>query len=356
MVFEMVFKSSASVFHAALYFPLRSLDAPLLCGSSQEASSYHVDVREPADHEEPVGVLCKPPVPDLAETEDTFEYKEGMFHPGANPGLGPVCGTFFIRERPSSHGLLMGKVTRTRSASADYTALAGIGRVSPDTCLASMEEVWEDLAVMHIGRCGDYRVDEFGAAVHSYMGLHAEVPLLALACLVHLGVTLLISVLRGTRGAYDGGVDDGAGGDLDAVLREVLPYEGEEPLAEVVGLEDVAELADGGLIGSGFAAKVDADKSAHGAGIVKGLFNRGVREVEPVLEKMDTEHAFNAYGPSARPFGAGIKRRYNLREFFPGDDAVHLGKKTLPAGELTVPFKTILGKCLLAHQGILLAA
>jgi len=356
MVFEIVFKGSASAFHAALYFPLRSLDASLLCGSSQEVFSNHVDVSEPADHEESVGVLCKPPVPDLAEAEDTFEYKEGMFHPGTHLGLGPVRGTFFIREWPPAHGFLMGKVPRTRSASAYDITLSGICRVSPDTCLAPMEEVWEDLAVMHIGRCGNYRVDEFGAAVHPYMGLHAEVPLLALPCLVHLGVTLLIPVLRGTRGAYDGGVDDGAGGDLDAVLREVLPYEGEEPLAEVVGLEDVAELADGGLVGSGFAAKVDADKSAHGPGIVKGLFNRRVREVEPVLEKMDAEHALNAYGPSASPFGAGIKRRYNLREFPPRDDTVHLGKKTLPAGELAIPFKTIPGKCLLAHQGFLLAA
>jgi len=34
-------------------------------------------------------------------------------------------------------------------------------------------------------------------------------------------------------------------------LNKVLPYEGEETLAKVVGLDDVAQLADSGLIGRG---------------------------------------------------------------------------------------------------------
>jgi len=42
---------------------------------------------------------------------------------------------------------------------------------------------------------------------------------------------------------------------------------------------------------------------------------------------MDAEHALDAYGPLACSHGLGIKRRYHLREFPPGYDTVHLGKK-----------------------------
>src|SRR5688572_32079965 len=51
----------------------------------------------------------------------------------------------------------------------------------------------------------------------SDMQLHAEVPLLTLAGLVHLGIALLVGVLRRTGCADDRGVHDRAGAHLHAV-------------------------------------------------------------------------------------------------------------------------------------------
>jgi hypothetical protein len=41
-------------------------------------------------------------------------------------------------------------------------------------------------------------VDDFRLAVHAHVRLHAEVPLPALFCLVHLGIALLFAVFGRT--------------------------------------------------------------------------------------------------------------------------------------------------------------
>lgn len=41
---------------------------------------------------------------------------------------------------------------------------------------------------------------------------------------MHLGIALIVLILRRARGADDRGVHDGAVGDLDAVLSQVLVY------------------------------------------------------------------------------------------------------------------------------------
>ena len=56
--------------------------------------------------------------------------------------------------------------------------------------------------------------------------LHAEVPLLALVRLVHLGVAGLVGVLRRTRRADDGGVHDRAGAHLQASRLQGLDSTG----------------------------------------------------------------------------------------------------------------------------------
>jgi hypothetical protein len=65
---------------------------------------------------------------------------------------------------------------------------------------------WENFGV----HC---RMNDLGLAVHSYMGLHPEKPLVSFLGLVLLGIALLLSVL-GRRGrVQDSCVHDRAGGD-----------------------------------------------------------------------------------------------------------------------------------------------
>jgi len=51
-----------------------------------------------------------------------------------------------------------------------------------------------------------------------------------------------------------------------------------DPLAEPVGLEKMAELANGGLIGDGFVPEVDSDEAPHGFHVVEGFFHPRIAE------------------------------------------------------------------------------
>ena len=61
----------------------------------------------------------------------------------------------------------------------------------------------------------------------------------------------------------------------------------EELLPEMVFLKQMAELQDGGLIGHGFPAEIDAHEPAHGHRFIQGFFRPGIGKVEPLLEKID---------------------------------------------------------------------
>ena len=121
---------------------------------------------------------------------------------------------------------------------------------------------------MDIGGGGDETVDRPAFPVHTDMDLHAEV--------------VLVSLLRGGRGVNYGGIHDGSFGESQSFLLEVGVDFLKDSLAEAVGLEKMAELADGGLVGDGLVSGVDPpDEVSHGFYVVKGhLFPRMERDKE----------------------------------------------------------------------------
>lgn len=106
----------------------------------------------------------------------------------------------------------------------------------------------------------------------------------------------------------DGGVDDGAAADAQAVFFQVRIHPVEQFLAQVVALHEVAKLADRGFVRRRLPAQVDADERPQGARVVQGFLGRRVRQVEPVLQKIDAQHALNADGPATGAVGFGIER------------------------------------------------
>jgi len=102
-------------------------------------------------------------------------------------------------------------------------------------------------------RCGGDRVHQAAVGVHCDVRLYAEVPLLALLGLVHLGVALTAGVLGGTRCGDDGGVHDAAALEQQTLACQVRVDRLEDVLGQVVGLQQVAEVQDSGLEGNGLA-------------------------------------------------------------------------------------------------------
>lgn len=58
-------------------------------------------------------------------------------------------------------------------------------------------------------------MDDALLGIHPDMRLHSEIPLISLLSLVHLGIALLVLVLRRLRRVDDRRIDGGARGDVD---------------------------------------------------------------------------------------------------------------------------------------------
>ena len=86
---------------------------------------------------------------------------------------------------------------------------------------------------MYVGGRENGAVRHAQLTVRTNMQLHAEIPLLTLADLVHLGIPCLVGVLGGAWGVDDGGIHDGAGVDLGASRLQLLPDFGKPGFAQL---------------------------------------------------------------------------------------------------------------------------
>ena len=83
------------------------------------------------------------------------------------------------------------------------------------------------------------------------VGLHPEMPLVPLLGLMHLRVPLLGTVLGGRRRLDEDGVHDGSLPQPQPLAFQVGVDFPQETLPQVVLLQQVAEVEDGGLVGQG---------------------------------------------------------------------------------------------------------
>ena len=296
-----------------------------------------------------MSILVQTPVPHLGETELPFDDAELMFHLGPDPGLVPVPATLVIGQCPVAAALRLGEVLGAWGAISNRFFLAGIGGISPHPGFLTMKQVGQHPGIVHIRRGSDHRMNELGPAVHSNVGLHSEVPLFALAGLVHVRIALLLFVLGRTGCADNARVNDGAPGYLQPIFLEVLIHQVEQVIAQIMFLHQMAEFADGCLVRHRLPAQINPHELAQGAGVVKGFLGGWIGQVEPVLNKVDSQHALDTDGAASGALGFGLVGFDGFGQFHPGDDGFHLLQKLLFASLLAVLLKPGIGKGVLTH-------
>ena len=191
-------------------------------------------------------------------------------------------------------------------------------------------------------------MNELRPTVHAHVGLRAEIPLLALRRLMHLGVLLPVLVLRRTRRGDDRCIDDRAVGDLDPAAPQVFIDCHQQALTEFVLLQQVTELAHPRLIRSAFCPEVDANKAAHRDRVVQRFLHRRVRQVEPELQKVDPQHPLERYRrPTAQLAHLRIKPLDDRNELGPRQHPVHVREELCAPRRLPVLLKP--GQRLLLH-------
>ena len=209
--------------------------------------------------------------------------------------------------------------------------------VAPHPRFLSVQQVRQRLAVVDVGGRGQHRVDQLRPAVDADMGLHPEVPLLALGRLAHLQVPLLVLVLGRTGCADDRRIHDGALGDLDTAAVQMLIDCPQHGLAQLVPFEQVPELTHRGLVRHTLHAQINPDEATHRHRVVQGLFHRRIRRVEPQLQKVDPQHPLQGNRrPTARLADLRICGLHRRRQLWPRNNAVHIQQELGSAGRFPV--------------------
>ena len=300
---------------------------------SQQPSAHEVQIGECAGDQQPMGVLLKTPVANLGEMKDALDDAKDVLDAAADLGLHAILGALHLVYDALVPIAAVCEVTGLRGVLSKTIGLALIRRVTPYPGLFAMEKIGQDGGVMNVRRGRHYGMNDLGLAVHADVGLHAEVPLIPLTCLMHVRIALLVLVLGGRRGIDDGGIDNRALGDLDALGFQMPVDLPEELFPQMVFLEQMAELQDGGLIGHRLPAQVDAHKPTHGDRFVQGPLRPRIGEVEPLLEEIDAQHTFQAHRRSA-VLTLRIVGCDNGAQILPGHHLLHIRQELLATGWL----------------------
>lgn len=134
-------------------------------------------------------ILEQAPETDFGVVELALHDPERMLDFRPHARFGPILYPLPVAQPAMAAAFLLREVTRFRGAAFQGGFLTGIGRIAVDQGLFPMQQVFEHLAVVHVGGCGRDRVDELTLAVDANVRFHAEVPLVALPGLMHLRVS-----------------------------------------------------------------------------------------------------------------------------------------------------------------------
>ena len=297
-------------------------------------------IHQGAGDKQAVPVLLQSPVAHFHEPELQLHHLKHMLDLSPYLRLRPV-----LRPRHPVHDLILiataplGKIPRSRRALANHPALSLISPVAPHPCLFAVQQVGQNGHVGNMGCRRHRRVDELGLAVHAHVRLHPEVPVLSLLRLVHLWVPALLTVFGRTGRMDQGCIHNRAAADPHPFGLQVQVHCPQNLFSQVVLFQQVAKLAHRGLVRHRLRSQINPRKLAQRRRVVQRLFHRWVRQIEPMLEKINPQHLLQLFRPPsvARPRIVRLDQGAQLR---PRHHLLHLLQEYCPPRLLRVPFES----------------
>src|SRR5437773_9983648 len=316
--------------------------------SSQQVPSREVKIGQRCRYEQPMRILGQAAVAHFDKAEDALDDADGVLDLGPDLRLGAILGPLFWRQIAIATTALLGEVLGPRRVLPKQFPLASVSGVAVDPPLAAVQKVRQSVLVMNIGRTRRHRMNQLGLAVYTDVGLHPEVPLVTLLRLLHLGVPLAVLILGRTGRVDDGGIDDGTGGNLQALRLQMSVDRGKQLPAQIMALEQMTKAQDRGLVGRRLAPQINAHKLPHRQRVVQRFLRRRIRKVEPLLQEIDPQHPFQPnWRPSARAFA--VYRLNQRAQLLPWHYPIHLREKPRPARRLGVLLESGVAQRHLSH-------
>ena len=145
-------------------------------------------------------------------------------------------------QRATLRGLANDTPDLARSPERFLALSTDIALVGPDRRLLTVQQFVPNLTVVKFGGRGIEAVHHAAVGIDADVGFHSEIPVVALLGGRHLGVARARLVLRRGRRINDRRVDQRAGAQGDALVRQIRVDLGEDRLAQPVLLQKVAEV------------------------------------------------------------------------------------------------------------------
>jgi len=148
----------------------------------------------------------------------------------------------------------------------------------------------------------------------------------------------------------NGRIHDRARRNADALGLQMHVYSLQHQTAQIVLLQQMAEAADGCLVRRRSHAQVYTHEPPQRGRFVQRLFHPGIRQVEPLLNKVRPQHDREAHRlPSVARLR--VVRTHQRLQRRPRNHTLHLLQKQLPPTLPTVLLKhTLTRQTLLLHQ------
>lgn len=296
-----------------------------------------------------MGVLRKSLVSDFGEAELALHRAEDVRNLGAHFRLAAISGSRLFAPRDESAAFPVCEVSRPRRLFGDDTALASGRRIIPHPPFAAVQQIAKYYGVMYIRGRGHRVVDQFGFYAHTNMCLHAEVLLIAFLDLMRIRIAMFFLVLGGAGRVDDADIDNRTPVYLQPIILEVLIDQVKRLVAQIVivALHKVSEFSNGGFIGHGrIFSQVDAPELSHGSRVIGRFLGSGVRQVQSVLQEMDTQYSRNTGRTMPRPLRLGVEGFNSVAQFFTGNDGLHLLQKLFLTGLVGKFLESVGERCL----------
>ncbi len=105
----------------------------------QQPPTHHVQIRQAAADEQPVGIFRQPTVPDFGPPEDPLDHQERMFDLRPHLRFRPIPRPLVLTQGPMARGFGLDEALGPGRVLSDHIALSAMGGIAPHPRLLAMQ-------------------------------------------------------------------------------------------------------------------------------------------------------------------------------------------------------------------------
>lgn len=246
--------------------------------SSHQGTPRQIKIGQSVQRENLSGILRDPLMAYLRVTELPLDHAKHVLD--SCPDRGHLVIEALVRpgQRVLRAGLERDTPEDAGLARQALEPVVDVTLVAEDRPVFLTQEVRQLTDVRGVGRRDRQHVHESGIEVGADMDRHAELSLVALLRLMHLGIMLLI--LGRVRRVYDRGVDDRVTLEQQATLLKGVVDDVDHLRRQPVLLEQMPELQDRRLVGQRIVGQVKTRKAPHRLDFLPRVFHRRVARLD----------------------------------------------------------------------------